>query len=605
MTACRLPAPMTSPALPVPRAAAAALALAALLAGPWLGAQEAPATEPSPARDAVAAAAQEVVTAEEIPPEQIETFVDTVDVRVVNVDVYVTDKRGQRVTGLTQEDFRLFEDGREVPITNFYAVEGGRPATLPAAPAQTAEDGAAPAAPAPAAVDQVPSDQRLHLVIYVDNFNIRPEHRNRVLDELGYFVSTKLRRGDRAMLVTYDRSLKVRQPFTSDPQLLVRAMEEVARVTGHGVSRDDERRQAFERIAETQNPNAAHAYARTYAESMQNDLSFTVGAIKEFIDYLAGLPGRKAILYVSDGIPMVPGQEAFEALDQKFGGGRFMSDAFGYDFSRRFTELTHAANSNRVSFYTIDAAGLRLYSSFTAEKNAVDASIRVDGTINANLQSPLRYMADTTGGVAIVNTNNALPMLERIAEDFESYYSLGFSPAHAGSGRYHRLEVRLAERRRDLVVRHREGYRDKTIEAQMTDGTVSALRFAFEDNPLGVSLGFGDLQAREDRRTWIVPVDVEVPIDRIALVPRAGSHEGRLRLYISAIDDRGDASPVQQVAVPISIPDAEVERARGQTYRYTVPLLMRGGRHRVAVGLRDELGAQESFVIEDVTVGRS
>ena len=604
---------MIPSARPGPRRPRAAAVLAAVLAalfaaaapGPASRAQEPPPPAP-PEAPAAAAAEAGVLTADEVTPEQIETFVDTVDVRVVNVDVYVTDKQGKRITGLTRGDFRLFEDGREVPITNFYAVEDGRPAAvLPPAHPRTAEDGAPAPAPAPATIEEVPRDQQLHLVIYVDNFNIRPEHRNRVLDEIGYFVSTKLQRGDRAMLVSYDRSLKVRQPFTSDPQLLVRAMEEVARVTGHGVSRDEERRQAFERIAETQSPNAAQAYARTYAESMQNDLSFTVGAIKELIDYLAGLPGRKAILYVSDGIPMVPGQEAFEALDQKFGGGRYMSDAFGYDFSRRFTELTHAANSNRVSFYTIDAAGLRLYSSFTAEKTAVDASIRVDGTINSNLQSPLRYMADTTGGVSIVNTNNTLPMLERIAEDFESYYSLGFSPAHAGSGRYHRLEVRLADGRRGLVVRHREGYRDKTIEAQMTDGTVSALRFAVEDNPLGVSLGFGELQPREDRRTWIVPVDVEVPLDRIALIPRAGTHEGRLRLYVAAIDERGDASPVQQVAVPISIPDADIEAARGQTYRYTVPLLMRGGQHRVAVGLRDELGAQESFVIEDVTVGRS
>ena len=588
----------------------AAAALAALLAAggfaPSAAGQDAPPPEAPPAPEARAEAG-DVGAEREVSPDEIETFVDTVDVRVVNVDVYVTDKDGKRITGLTKDDFRLFEDGREVAITNFYSVEDGRPAAPAAAPgaAQAAEDGAPAPGPGPDPVAEIPGDQRLHLVIYVDNFNIRPEHRNRVLDELGYFVSTKLQPGDLAMLVTYDRSLKVRQPFTSDPHLIVRAMDEVARVSGMGVGRDDERRQTFERIARAESATSAHGAARMYAESMQNDLSFSLGALKEFVDHLAGLPGRKAIVYVSDGLPMVPGQEAFEAVQQKFGHGGYMNDAFNYDSSRRFTELTHAANSNRVSFYTIDAAGLRLYSSFTAERSGLEASVQVDGTIISNLQSPLRFMADTTGGTSIVNTNSALPMLERVAEDFRSYYSLGFSPSQGGSGRYHRLEVRLAEGRRGIVVRHREGYRDKTIEAQMTDATVSALRFAVEDNPIGVSLSFGEARPREDRRTWVVPIDVDIPLGRIALVPHDGTHEGRVRLYIAVLDGEGDASAVQQIAVPISIPDADLEQARGKSYRYTAPLMMRGGHHRVAVGVRDELGAQDSFVIDDVTAGRS
>jgi len=57
--------------------------------------------------------------------------------------------------------------------------------------------------------------------------------------------------------------------------------------------------------------------------------------------------------------------------------------------------------------------------------------------------------------------------------------------------------------------------------------------------------------------------------------------------------------------VPISIPNAEVEQARGQVFRYSVPLLMRSGSHRVAVGLRDEVGGQETFITSHVEVGHS
>ena len=54
-------------------------------------------------------------------------FFETVDVNVVNVEVYVTDKKGEPITGLKAEDFEILEDKREVEITNFYATREGRP----------------------------------------------------------------------------------------------------------------------------------------------------------------------------------------------------------------------------------------------------------------------------------------------------------------------------------------------------------------------------------------------------------------------------------------------------------------------------------------------
>ena len=58
-------------------------------------------------------------------PSAEEVFVGRVEVNVVNVEVYVTDKDGHPVTGLTREDFELYEDGERVEITNFFAVEDG------------------------------------------------------------------------------------------------------------------------------------------------------------------------------------------------------------------------------------------------------------------------------------------------------------------------------------------------------------------------------------------------------------------------------------------------------------------------------------------------
>ena len=57
------------------------------------------------------------------PPVLPPTFVDTVEVRVVNVDVIVVDADGARVTGLERGDFELLVDGRPVELSNFAAYD--------------------------------------------------------------------------------------------------------------------------------------------------------------------------------------------------------------------------------------------------------------------------------------------------------------------------------------------------------------------------------------------------------------------------------------------------------------------------------------------------
>lgn len=541
------------------------------------------------------------------PAEELDLFVDVVEVNVVNVEVYVTDKKGNRITGLEREDFEISEDRRPVELTNFYAVEDGRPVeefsslrVRSEAPEPIEEEGGPPP---PAAKPEIPDEQRLSLIVYIDNFNIRPFNRNRVLRELRVFLGEQVQVGDRVMLVSYDRSLNVRRPFTTDPQAVATALVEIEEETGHAMSEDQERRRVIERIEDARSGSEALLWARGWAEEQENNLRFTIDALKEMVNWLSGLGGRKAVVYVSDGIPMVPGQAMFHAVDGVFGSqSGAITESLGYDASRRFQELAAQANANRVTFYTIDAAGLRVGDSIDVESRRPQP-ISVGSIRTHNVQSPLRYVAEATGGVAIINRNRVLPALEQVSTDFNTYYSLGYRSPEAGRGRYHKIEVKV-KGRKDLRVRHREGYRDKTVEARMSDGTMTALRFELGRNPMNARIEFGSPLPKE-RRLWTVPVRLLVPIREIALVPRADSYEGRLRLYVAAKDAEGDASPVQQVPVTVSIPSAEIDRAREQDYTYQVDLLMRGGPHLVAVGVRDELAATESFASGRITVGRA
>jgi VWFA-related protein len=540
-----------------------------------------------------------------------EPFIDIVNVSVVNVDVYVTDKKGRPVTGLTREDFQLFENKRPVEITNFYAVDDGQPTTPPE---ELAAEAAAAPPPPPGRPGQepekpkVPAEQRLSVIVYIDNFNLQPFNRNRVMAELRAFIGRELSKGDQLMLVTYDRELHVRRHFTSDPSLIARAMTELEKISAQGVHAISERRDVLQRIEDSRTVGEAEGHARSYAESTYNDLSFTIDALKKMVDSLAGMPGRKAVLYVSDGLQMIAGQDVFYAVQNKYGEqSTSLTQVLEFDASRRFSELTAQANANRITFYTIDAAGLRVYESTTAENRgpgpaAPGFSQLVDSVRIANLQSPLQMMAERTGGVAIINTNVITPQLERVARDLNTYYSLGYTPSHYGDGRYYKIEVKV-KNRKDLVVRHREGYRDKSTESRMSDGTLAALNFPFEENPLGVAMEFGQPKPKEDGY-FLVPVMVRIPIGKLVLVPREQVEEAKVRLFIAAMDSKGGTSDVQQTPVPISIPKAEVPTAQGKQFVYSVTLLMRGGEQRVAVGVRDDVAAQASFLSRSVLIGR-
>lgn len=535
-----------------------------------------------------AAAAQ---AAPDAPPDG-GAFMDIVNVDVVNVDVYVTERSGKPVTGLTADDFEIYEDGRRVAITNFYAETEEAPAGAPAIPA--------PAVPGrPAGVEQVPDDQRLYLVVFIDNFNIRPFNRNRVFRRLREFLDATVGTTDRVMLTTYNRSLKQRVPFTGDSREVNAALFEIEKETGFGVHRDSDRRDLIEAIEDAETSSEAMARVRSYAGSYFNDTMVTIDAMREVVTTLGGLPGRKAFLYVSDGIPMIAAEDIYLYLNEKFRDGSYILQAREFDATRRFQELAALANANRVTFYTVDAGGLRTPSASSAEQQTAGASAFIDTQNIHNLQAPLRTLADETGGRAILNTNDVGEQLFAVQRDLRSFYSLGYQPASAGDGRYHRVEVKV--KRKGLQVRHRAGYRDKSVEQRMSDGVTAALLFGELGNPLELAVETGQMTRRDDGYV-LVPVHLRIPLERLTMVPREGVHEARLRVFLAAADDEGGTSPVQNAPIPIRVPEADLAAARKQGWGYDVSLLMRPGYHRIAVGLRDEIGAVSSYVTTTVLV---
>lgn len=578
-----------------------------------------PATSPYSLRLALALAAGLLpgLALAQAPPENPEpTFFESIDVNVVNVEVYVTDKQGRRVQGLTRDDFQVLEDGKPVEITNFYAVSEGQ--VSQAAPLREEE---AAEAPVPATPEIIPADQRLYLAIFLDNRSLLPASRNLVLKSIKEFV-TRLRPEDRILIAAYDGSVRVRQGLTNDPVTLSAALEEMAKVAPGGVTRNSERRRLLAEIdaaypvggpegGESQREQAAILLAeqlynniRQYGMQVSEENRLALGQLREFVDSLAGLQGRKAVLYVSGGFSLRPIQAFMQAWEQKFA---ILSDRVGYspfdgtrdDMTPLLQKLIEHANSNRITFYSLGS---------TPELVGVSAESGGSDTYDSNMeamdrtamQASLMMIADGTGGLASVDAATT-PMLDRMREDFETFYSLGYIPQTGRDGRRRKVDVKMRDR--SLVVRHREAHRERTMPERMTSRTMSALLLGEEDNPLEVALELGK-EKKNDKGQYEVEVLVKFPLANLVLVPQDSFHEGKLSLFVGARDSHGRSSPIQQIAVPIRVPNDQLLTALGQVGAYRMTMLLRPEPHTVAVAVRDELGNADSTARADYTPGQ-
>ncbi len=536
-------------------------------------------------------------------------FFDVVEVEIVNIDVYVTDKQGRPVTGLTRDDFAVFSDGRPAEITNFYVVEGGRERADGAVAGAEIETPAPEREPSLKLSPELAPEHRLWMIVYVDNYNINSIERTRVFPAVRRFLGTSLQAGDQAMLVSYSRKLEVRQPFTDQLTVLHSALDELEDDTGFAAIRRRELISTLKNIDDADNPTQAMLHARNFAEEQMNGIQYTTDALIRMIDSLGGLPGRKAIVHVSSGMPMLTGEAAFEAVGEKFGSSEAYAEIARHDTSRSFARVNRHANAHRVAFYTIDAGGLRGLEFGNAEYGGfVNSKLRriLDSVVPENLQAPLRFMALETGGRAIVNQNEILPALEEASRDFRTFYSLGIPSTDTESGRYHKIEVKLREKQRGVTLRHRAGFRSKTTDTRVRDSLRSALLYAHQENPANVKVTWGRAEPHGEDGHYLLPIQLHIPLRDVVLMPTAGGkHELRLRLYVGAVGGDGETSDIDTTPLGLRLADEHVEAAKKESFVYTHKLLLSPGRKRVGIAILDLVGRDASVVTGSVLVGVS
>lgn len=548
-------------------------------------------------------------TAQERPPEP---FLESIEVSVVNVEVVVTDRDGHPVHGLTRGDFVVREDGKPVELSNFYAVEGGRRAV----PEDETATGTGGGGYAP-----LPTDQRLNLVVLIDNLNISPTSRNRFLKELEARLETVLRPGDRTLVASADPEVRVVQPFTDDVSAVSAALDRLKSTAPRSGTVQAETRLILRDLqegvpqapggaglgtgGETRGERAGETLdeIRTWAAAKHTQDLRLLGTLSRFVDALGGLPGRRAVIYVSDGFAVRPAEpllqqwyEVFADQARQLGVLSPQSEGARWDATSELARLTDAAAGSRVAFYT-----LRSGSPFG---DSLDPQVRRAGTASGEAdflrEGALTDLAWRTGGVALAHGDSVDVLVDRMASDYRDYYSLGYRSPHADDGKLHEIEVDVPGRK--LTVRHTQGFRATSPEQETVERTLSALVFDAADNPLDVRVELGREQPDEKSR-YVLPVLVRVPIASITLLPRESKHDGRLSVVVAVQDADGRLSAPQRIEVPVEIPNERLLQAIRLQVAKGINLLVRKGESKLAVGVRDELSGVTSTLNLDVSVG--
>jgi VWFA-related protein len=491
--------------------------------------------------------------------EQGQVIISTTE---IGLDVVVRDKRGRAIKDLTAADFQILEDDTPQEISSFRFLEraedekGTRTVVVPGA-----EQAAKPANIVAIVFDRLPQDARA-----------------RSKDAALKFVDSSLNPTDFVGVFITDLSLVAVQSFTTDRAKVKKAIESImleATATPAESTRERVRtlhdelafananRAAAESGAASDGGSAVGAAASDAARLAMTIRSLeafdllersqqgyaTTNGLSSIVSALGGVPGRKAIVFFSEGVS-IPSTVA-----------------------PYFRSVISNANRSNVSFYTVDAAGLRAVSTTgeTAKELAATANRRIEqalsgndavgGSLNATFErnediiredpnSSLGQLASQTGGLYISGTNDPASRLKAVDEDLRTHYAITYQPKNQNfDGQFRRVSVVV--KRQDARVQARQGY-----YAVNSVGALAVL--PFEAKPLAV-LGSGKapqaitvrvrgLSFPQKNGTGVVPVVVQAPMSAFTFSTDEASKTFKTDFTIVAVVKDGNQQVVRKLS---------------------------------------------------------
>ncbi len=521
-------------------------------------------------------------------------FGERIEVHLISIYATAYDGKGNQIQGLTKDDFEILEDGKAQKITHFLEVQGRRPVQMFT---QGEKVEPVPDEPLPPRTQELLAEK---YVFYIDNLNIHPIQRNQVLDKLAAFIEERFTGEPLGMVVTFERSLNIRTPFTNDPAVLIQALEEVKRLTGEAPARMNARVDIIDRIEESTNFNQAMAYVNGYAMEVRNETNITLKILKDFVLGMAGVTGRKSLVYVCSGLPQVPGIELYHYLQSKYPDKNNMIFTSTNDITSVYKGVINTANASGVSFFTLDVGGLRSLGGQGIAESKLQA-YEISTTIEShNLTDPLSAMAQDTGGVPIINTNDFTKGLKKISTAMDNYYFIGYQRSRSLEDRLHTLNVKL-KNKKAYQINFKRGFMDKSLDSSATDNLVSALVVPMVENPHGVRVEFSPPRPLQ-REAFSLPVTVFVPFSTITLLQQGTAWVGELRFGFISRDEGGDRSEVIWKAHSFNIPDGPYQALKDKEFTYQAELAILPGASTVGVSVVNPADSLQSIVLEQVVI---
>lgn len=531
-------------------------------------------------------------------------FAETVDVELVNVEAWVTDRKGRSVTGLGVEDFEVFEDGVRVTISHFAEIEDPLLATgelatrSPAAETETVEGTV---------------EDPGHLVLFFDESQLAVGSRKRVIKALREFLDMQQVAAERILVLRYFETVSTEALFGSSADEIRAAVDRLAAPSATFTRRSLEKQLLMTRLeteweAASLGPGdpclrfvkPAVAQVRAFTEESRVWVSNTFRNLGQVVTFLAGTPGVKTLVYISDGLELRPGADLRAFVDTTCPPRSYRQSPYvpPTELGGAISRLARHANSNRVTIYTLQSSGLKADSEYGAERAgtsslpAVRAWARESRIVE---RDGLVTLANQTGGRASFNTNGFTRIFQEIAGYMSTYYSLAYVPTHRGDGGAHKIEVKVKKPK--TRVRHRQGYIDKSSDERMTERLESALYLGTLSNPLAARLVAGEIQAGGGGR-FAVPVRLQVPVQRVVFLPHYGRDVAQLRSQIAIHDHQSGKLDLKG-----RIFRAERPASDHETLDFSFDLDLETGRYEVAVALRDVASGETSYIKTSVAVG--
>lgn len=538
---------------------------------------------------------------------------------LVQIDAVVTDNKGQQVADLTDRDFEILEDGRPQKITNLSYVSIKSPVTDSSTTVTPKDRSLVPS------VILRPEAVHRTIALVVDDLGLSFESTVYVRKALKKFVDEQMQPGDLVAIIRTRAGTGALQQFTADKRQLYAAIDRIRwNPSGTGLLGAfapidlDPLTKLKARAVATMPVGAASlgGFERSSPterlEQFRKDVFAvgTLGALKFVVQGMRSMPGRKAVIFMSDGI----------SIFKFFQDPGTLSERQSYDSGANrvfdsLRQLTDFANRSSVVIYTMDARGLQALGLGAQENTDDQSSDRVrTGLANryvdfVSSREGLDYLSKQTGGFLIHDNNDLATGIERVLDDQKGYYLIGYRPAEStfnaeGQRGFHNLTVRV--KRPGLKVRARTGFYGitdedtravtKTGEQKIAEALTSP--FSSADVHVRLTSLFGSNERNQPVMRALLYIDgKDLTFTEVA----DGWHQVSFEVLAVTFGDSGAAGEKFGRTETMRVRDDAYRQAQEQGLIYTVNLPLRSsGAYQLRIAVRDaesnRVGSASQFV---------